>query len=180
MTVNVTINPDEQELGKPEEPTRTKMNLQARKALDGSIIVTDHPDIDIVIHPEKMKIVAFAKKSMDDSIYATQSRLFEYLFKKGVISYESIKGGSVYSSLEGTILAPNTKMPIDEVALFTVGKFLEEERPVFMYEKAVEDQEEDRLLDPETADSTELGEIPHSTEKGSIIPHQVRRYVQGF
>lgn len=178
MTVNIQIEPDKEET--PKGPTKTKLNLQARKALDGSIIITDHPDIDIVIAPQKMKIVAFAKKSMDDSIYATQSRLFDYLFRKGVVALESVKGGNVYSSLEGTILPPEKKMPIDEIALFTVGKFLEEERPAFMYEKAVEDQEQDRILDPDSEDSTELGEIPHSDEKGSIIPHQVRRYIQSF
>jgi hypothetical protein len=178
MTVNIEIEPDANE--ENQAPTNTKLKLQARKALDGSIIVTDHPDIDIVIMPEKMKIVAFAKKSMDDSVYATQSRLFEYLFHRGVVSQESIKGGNVYSSLEGTILSPKDKMPIDETALFVVGKFLEEERPSFMYEKAVEEQEEERLLEPDAEDSTELGEIPHAAEKGSIKPHQTRRYIQSF
>jgi len=175
MTVSITINPDDVDASnEPQEPVRTSLNAKARKGLDGRIIVSDHPDIDIVIMVDKMKVVSFAKESMDDSIYATQSRLFDYLYRKGIISQESVKGGNVYSSLEATILPPNTKIPIGETVLFAVGKFIEEERPQFMYEAAVEDQEEDRLLEPDVEDSTEFGEVPHSTKKGSISPNARR------
>lgn len=175
MTVHVKINPEE--IKKAE---RLIMSLDVRKSLDGSLIVSDHPDIDIVIRPNDMKITAYAKKSMDDSIYATQSRLFNFLFNKGVVAQESIRGGNVYSSLEGVILPPEQKMPIDEVALFIVGKFIEEEKPSYMYEKAMEKAEEDRLLEPDEEDSTELGEVPHAEKKGSIDVSRVRRYIQGL
>lgn len=177
MTVNIEINPDEKESG---QEARTKLNLQARKTLDGNIMITDHPDIDIVVMAEKMKVVAFAKESMDDSVYATQSRLFEYLFRKGIVSQESIKGGNVYSSLEASVLPPKEKIPVDEIVVFTIGKFIEKERPGFMYEQALENEEEERMFEPEAEESTELGEIPHAPEKGSIKPHSVRRYIQGF
>ena len=191
MAININIGPDDAEQKddgvvnikinkKPEQPVHTKMSLQARKTLDGNIIVTDHPDIDIVIMPTKMKVVSFAKKSMDDTIYATQSRLFEFLYRKGIVALESVKGGNVYSSLEGTILTPEKEIPVDEITLFSVGKFIEDERPGFMYQQAVEDHEEKMFLEPDTEDSTELGEVPHAAQKGSILPHQVRRYIQGL
>jgi len=182
MTVNIIINPGEEaaitEPTKPQPPTLTKAKVKVRKALDGRLIVTDHPDIDIVILAKQMKIISFAKESMEDSIYATQNRLFDFLYRKGIIGQESVKGGNVYSSLEATILTPNSELPIDETVLFAISKFIEEERPQFMYEKAIEEQEEERLLEPEVEDSTELGEIPHAAKKGSISPSP-RRYMGG-
>lgn len=164
----------------PQKPSNLKMKLQIRRTLDGHLVLSDHPDIDIVVQPSNMKIVAFPKTLMSDEVYATQNRLFDYLQKNGIVTRDSVKGGSVYGALEGTIGTPTKPIAVDEVGVFAVGKFIEEERPSFIYEKAVEEKEEDRLTEPEVEDSTELGEIPHAAEKGSIIPHQVRRYVSGF
>lgn len=164
----------------PEKPSKLKMSLQLRRTLDGDLVVSDHPDIDIVVQPSKMKIVAFPKTVMSDEVYATQSRLFDFLQKGGVVTRDSVRGGNVYGALEGTIGTPTKPIAIDEMGVFSVGKWLEEERPTYIYEKAVEQKEEDRLTDPDTEGSTELGEIPHEEEKGSIVPHAVRRYIQGF
>lgn len=164
----------------PLPPSDLKMKMNVRRSIDGDIIVSDHPDIDIVIQPNNMKIVAFPKAVMTDEIYDTQSRLFDFLQRGGIVTRDSVRGGNVYGALEGTIGAPTKPMNIDEIGTFAVGKFIEEERPAFVYEKAVEEKEEDRLTDADVEDTTELGEIPHEEEKGSIIPHQVRRYIQGF
>lgn len=184
MAIDIKIGePDAPGVELPEEPkkpSKLKMSLQIRRTLDGDLVVSDHPDIDIVVQPSKMKIVAFPKTLMSDEVYATQNRLFDYLQKGGVITRDSVRGGNVYGALEGAIGTPTKPIAIDELGVFAVGKFIEEERPTFIYEKAVEEKEEERLTDPEVEDSTELGEIPHEEEKGSIIPHQVRRYIQGF
>lgn len=179
MTVNIDINPDKSS-EEVDEPGSLKVSIRARRALDGSIIITEHPDIDIVYMSQQKKVVAFAKKSMDDSIYATQSRLFEYLFKRGIVSQESIRGGNVYSSLEADVLTPVDNIPVDSIVVLNISKFIDYETPSAMFNKGVEAGETDRLLDPDSEDSTELGDVPHSPEKGSIIPHQVRRYIQGF
>jgi hypothetical protein len=174
--IEAPIQTQEEEL----PPYNIKIELKVRRTLDGDIVVSDHPDIDIVVQPNNMKIIAFPKTILSDEVYATQNRLFDFLQKKGVITRDSVRGGNVYGALEGTIGTPTKPISIDEIGLFAVGKFIEEERPSFIYEKAVEEKEEDRLTEPDVEDSTELGEIPHYSEKGSIIPNMVRRYVQGF
>ena len=62
----------------------------------------------------------------------------------------------------------------------SIAKFIEEERPYFMYEKRYEEQEIDRLTDPDAEDSTELGDVPHDDNKGSIVPSRHRRYIPGY
>jgi hypothetical protein len=39
------------------------IELDARRALDGSIMIYEHEDLDIVIMPDKNKIMAFSKAS---------------------------------------------------------------------------------------------------------------------
>ena len=46
-----------------QEPEKKKqlftVKVKARRTLDGNIIVSDHPDIDIVIMPDKMRVITF-------------------------------------------------------------------------------------------------------------------------
>lgn len=187
MAIDIQIGPssDEPVVANPnkhtlEKPTHIKMKLQIRKNLEGELIISDHPDIFIVVQPDKMKIVAFPKETMTDDIYGIQDKLFKFLQKNGIIEWDSVKGGNVYGALEATIGSPTTPMSVDEISVFAVGKFIEQERPAFSYQKSTEKKEEDRLLNPDTEDSTELGEIPHAEEKGSIMSKQVRKYISGF
>ena len=39
--------------------SKFKFPLAIRKTVDGRIMITDHPDIDIVVLPEQNKIIAF-------------------------------------------------------------------------------------------------------------------------
>jgi len=177
MAIKITVKgPDaEEELTSDENPTQITMELQARKSLNGDIMVFDHPDIDIIIMPENLKVLALSKDLMDDSIYETQNQLFKFLHKRGVIVYDSVKGGNVYGSLEATI--QESKMEgVDSVqsTLFNVGRFIESERPYYEYEKARIEQEEGNLLEPDAENSTELGEVPQEPEKGSMRPGWIR------
>ena len=52
-----------------------KILLKARKTIDGNIIVSDHPEIDIIIFTANNKVVAMPKEELDDEIYDTQNRL---------------------------------------------------------------------------------------------------------
>jgi hypothetical protein len=167
-------NPPEQ------EPVTLKFKLNARRTLDGNIIISDHPEIDIVIMPEKMKVLTFSKENFDDTVYETQNRLMKFLFKKGVIVYDSICGGNVYGSLEAKIQQPSKKYPIDDILLMVLAKFIEEEKPSFIYKKSVEDSYIDNLTSPDDETSTDLGEVPAAQEKGSVPIHQVRRYAYGL
>lgn len=174
----------------PQEPSKSEpqdtekpisFNLKARRTLDGNVMISDHPDIDIVMMPKKMKILALVKDSMDDSVYDTQDRLFKHLYKYGIISQESIRGGNVYASIEAKILPSETKVPIDQLALIAIAKFIEKEKPSYVYEKEIEDQRIDDLTNPSDANSTELFKVPHDDTKGSISPTgQNRRYAYGI
>ena len=68
------------------------LELNARKTLDGNIIVRDHPDVDVVIMVEKNKIVVFPKESLTDEVYQTQDKLFDFLSNSGIVSPETVQG----------------------------------------------------------------------------------------
>lgn len=166
---------------KPEIPPQLfTVKLKARRTLDGDIIVSDHPDVDIVVMPEKKKIIVFSKDNFDDHIYQTQDRLMKYLVKKGVVMPDSIAGSNVYGSLECKIIKPAQEMPIDNLLLMILSKWIDQEKPSFVYQKAIDDIYTDRVTEPDDKESTELGEVPAAQEKGSVPIHQVRRYAYGL
>jgi len=153
-------------------PVQATMELNMRKSLNGDVMIFDHPDIDIVILTEKKKVVAFAKDIMSDIVYGAESRLFEYLRKKGIVAYDSIQGGNVYGSLEAQMLDSQDLDPI-KMTLLNVSKWMDDERPYFESMKVHDEMMDDQLLEPEKEDSTELGAIPHEDEKGSILQHNL-------
>lgn len=169
-----------EEVKQPEISKTFEITLKARKTLDGNIIVTDHADIDIILMPEKMKIITFAKNNFDDLVYEAQNRFFRYLFLKGVIVHDSVCGGNVYGSMEAKLQKPETPIPIDDVMLMIIFKFIQDEKPSSAYQKAIEDDYIDSLTDPDSDNSTELGDVPAAQEKGSVPIHQVRRYAYGL
>ena len=172
ITIKVGKQQEQDKLPEQEQPkkTTTTIKLNARRTLDGNVIIFDHRDIDIVLMPEKRKIVAFAKQVFGDEVYNAQDRLFAFLRKKGVIEFDSIQGGNIYSSMEAKI-AESKDYNSTQIALFTISKFIEKERPYFEFEKAFDAEEERRLAEPGPEDSTEYDpERYHSTDKGSIRP----------
>lgn len=171
--INIEISPEEN--GNP-----ISVKLKARRMLDGTILVSDHPDMDIVVDIDKMKIVCFPKNSMDDEIYNLQDKFFAFLFKRGIVSQDTIKSGNVYYALQGDILPPKDHVSTDEIVLLNIAKFIEDERPTFVYQKAIEQEEEDRLLEPDSEDSTELGEVPHKEKKGTLPDKLTKRYWLGM
>ena len=60
------------------------------------------------------------------------------------------------------------------MTLLNISKFIEEERPYFENFEAHVAGVEDNLLDPDKADSTELGEVPEKVKQGSIRPGYLR------
>ena len=149
-----------------------KFDLNLRRALNGDYLIFDHSDIDIVVMAEKKKIVAFAKDLMSEIVYGAESRLMEHLRKAGIIEYDSIQGGNVYGSLEGKI---HDSKELDEVkmTLFQVSEWMKAEAPYMEVTKGHDEMMDDILLDPDAENSTELGEVPHEDEKGSIWQHNL-------
>ena len=163
-TINVEIvNSNKETLG---------FKLKMRKALNGDLMIFDHKDIDIVVMTETKKIVAFAKDLMSEVVYGAEARLMEYLRKMGVIQYDSIQGGNVYGSLEGKLHEAKEKDSV-KVAIFQISEWMKSEQPYMKSTQGHEDDLENAILNPDAENSTELGEVPHAEEKGSIRDHNM-------
>ena len=53
----------------PPVPPVPQISLQLRKSLDCDFMIFDHMDIDIVVMPEKKKVLALAKETYSDEVY---------------------------------------------------------------------------------------------------------------
>jgi len=170
--IKVSLPPDDIRVKIKEPPRLMEFNLNLRRALNGDLMIFDHADIDIVVMMEKKKIVAFAKDLMTEVVYGAESRLFEFLKKKGIIAYDSIQGGNVYGSLEAALLESKDLDPV-KASLYEISEWMNDERPYFESVEAHDEMMDDELLNPEDEDSTNLGDIPHEEEKGSIRQHNL-------
>jgi len=184
MPVNIKITDQDTEQDTeqvaPPEPEGVKIEivqkdevegkLKLRSALNGDLMIMDHKDIDIVIKPNEKKIVAFAKETMSDLVYGAESRLLEYLRKKGVLNFDSIQGGNIYGSLEGKLME-NEK--VVEITLMNISEWMETEQPMMSGRTGYDDMQDDHLLSPDGEYSTELGEVPAEEKKGSILQHNL-------
>jgi len=150
-----------------------KVRLDIRTSLDGNLIIYDHPDIDIVVMPQKNKILTLAKELKSGTVYGAQSRLFDFLQARGVIDPTSIQGGSVYASLEGTI-PESSGLPTIKITILNIAKWLDEEKPAIDFLEDYDEEVVDDYTDPDKEYSTELGQVPQAAEKGSIKPSLTR------
>jgi hypothetical protein len=151
-------------------PTTIELNL--RRALNGDFLIYDHPLFDIVIMPKKNKVVTFRKKDPKTDPYPSQDKFFDYLMRLGMVVQDSIQGGNVYGSLEA-VYPINDKVDTIQALLLSIYNFLKDELEFF---KAVDDYEEDyedSLVEPDSENSTELGEVPQEKRKGSIDPNSL-------
>ena len=149
------------------------IQLMARQTLGGDIMIYDHNDIDIVIIPNKKKILTFAKEYYGDHVYEAQNRFFKFLTKRGIVDYDSVRGGNIFSSMEAKIQESKIYNEVQHT-LLAVSRFLEKEKPLMDFERAFGEQEEARLNAPPPGEYTEFDpEKYHSDKKGSIHPgHQ--------
>lgn len=153
-----------------EPKPQASMEMVARKSLDGSIMILDHADIDIVVLPATNKILTISKGALSEDVYDTQDRLFRYLSRKGVIDFGSVRSGNIYGSMEAAYVAESYNgSDTTQVVVFDIGKFLEEERAYYEFVDRHEGEIADMLTKPN--DATDLGEIPQETRKGSVDPN---------
>jgi len=180
MPLNVTIGTPEPEDKPPnltvefkgEEKETIEFQLKLRSALNGDLIILDHKDIDIVIQPENNKVVTFAKEILTDAVYGAESRLLEFLRKNGIIEYDSIQGGNVYGSLEGKIMESEEFDSIKSTVL-NISEWMKTEQPYIQGTTAYEEMEDEALIDPDNAESTDLGQVDQAEKKGSIDPSTI-------
>ena len=158
-----------------EETEILQLEMNIRKSLSGDLMIFDHGDIDIVLSPSTNKIVAFPKETMTDLVYGAQNRLFSHLRKRGIVVAESIQAGSYFGSFEAMMEKPfSENLMAAKHALVNISNFIDEERPYFESTEAIISMSDDELIHPDKEESTELGEVPQSTEKGSIRPGFIR------
>jgi len=147
------------------------VNLKARKTISGDVMIYDHPDMDIVISPRENKIFSMAKKEYSDQVYASQSRLFHYLSKHGVIDPAKVRGGNIFGSLESPVLMAEEaqKEEVDplQITIYTVAKFLHEEAPHIRGYREYEEEFDKDLVDPPEDETTALGKVPHEPRQGT-------------
>ena len=153
------------EVGGPQ----TSVELKARKTLDGNLLIMDHEDIDIVVLPLQNKILSFPKEASIDDTYNTQNRLFDYLALRGIVSKETVRGGNIFNSLEGT-LPESTVANALQAAVYSISEFLTLEAESMAAADQYEKDVEKRYFSPSDQESTELGEVPQTAEKGAMRP----------
>ena len=145
------------------------IELNARKTLDGNLLIMDHDMIDIVVLPEGSKVIAFPKDISMEDTYTLQSRFFEYLADKGVVDRNTVQGGNIFNSLEAII--PEAKGANSlQAAVYVISEFLREEAELKIVVDTYEKELENYYINPTDRDSTELGEVPQEVEKGAMRP----------
>ena len=166
MDIKIKFTGDEQKVVEEPKPDAT-IKLDIRKSLDGNYIIRYHPLIDIIVMPQTNKVLSLSKNSMGDRTYYAENKLFDFLYKRGIVDPASIQAGNIYASMEATLLKPvDQSVSAIQTAIFIIFKFLEHELPIFAYEKQVDHMQDQETLEPDSEHSTELGEIPHKEKKG--------------
>ena len=148
-SIKINVTPDAagaDEIAEEEtrEPVHPQISLNARKTLDGKIMIMDHMDIDIVVDPKAKKIITFPKNIMSDEVYHTQNNYFEFLANKGVIDRASVHSGDVFASMQGTYPdSIDEGISATQIALLSTYQFIEKEKPRFETEEWLDNELDD-------------------------------------
>ncbi len=152
-----------------------KILLKARKTIDGNIIVPDHPDMDIMIVPAKNKVVSLPKADLDDELYDSQKRLFDFLTRRGVVDFSTVQDGNLFMTREATIPevvgGEGDKI---QYCLYAVSNFIDKELPFYNNMKEFEKEVEQNLLEPEVDEYTEFDPNRQSDVKGTMPPRFIK------
>lgn len=166
----------------PDDPLKIKLTvpeddkivipLKVRKNLNGTIFLCDHPFIDIVVDPNKRKIITFTKTDKKKDTYSIQKNLFDFLVNVGLLAQDTIKGGSVHGSLES--IYPDNK-EVDSLASIMIGlyKFIAEDVKATKTSQEYEEDIENMYTNPDDDETTsfEKAAKTHRDRKGSIDPN---------
>ena len=155
------------------EPAKVVLPVNVKKTLDGNILIKDHPLINIMILPFQNKIVTLPKNDKYKDTYSSQKELYDLLKSFGLITYDSVQGGSVYGSLEATY-PQNDKVDSLSAILVGIYKLLQQHEEYSKIQREYEETFEDNLTEPEEGEFTdyETAMSTHRVRKGSIDPKQ--------
>ena len=92
MAINIDINTpattpaaaQEEEVKKPQD----SIKLNARKSLDGNIMIFDHEDMDIVVMPSKKKVITFPKdkSAIEETSYSRHTAFSAHSTTLSIVS----------------------------------------------------------------------------------------------
>lgn len=145
------------------------VELNARKTLEGNLLIIDHDIIDIVLIPESRKVLTFPKSQSIEDAYGTQNRFFEFLADKGIVERDSIQGGNIFNSVEG-IIPESKNVNSLQAAVYVIAEFIAAEADTRLTAEKYEKDLERYFVEPKDRDTTELGEVPQEAEKGAMVP----------
>ena len=175
ITISV-VDPQPDSIELAVEPIPSQLiHLDIRRTLDNNYIIYDHPLFDIVINPDKKKVMTFIKKFAKTEAYPHQDAFFDYLKTRGVILADTVKGGNIFGSIEATYPA-NKKMDVVKVILLNIFMFLREELPQLKRALDFDLEVDNMLVEPSPEDSTEYGEVPQKKRKGTMDPFYTQYY----
>ena len=152
-----------------DKDTGVEKEVQISKTLSGDYLMKEHPEVNIVIMPEKQKIIILPKDRQNQYVYNLQEKIMKFMADRGVIAHDSVSGGNVFGAIQATYPQQGAD-GVDplQVVIYNLADFIEQERPSIAYAKAYEDEMEKQLLEPDVEDTTELGEVPQEPFKGSV------------
>ncbi len=157
--------------GLPEYVREYIETLDMKKSLGGHLMIYNHKDINVVVKIKERKIVAYSKNTFSDVVYNTQNRFFNHLVEHGVVEPETIRGSNVFGALLAEYPENKEIKDISEIVLYNIALFMLEETKYMEEVTKVEMEREQELLDPSDENSTEFGEVPQETSKGSMQPY---------
>jgi hypothetical protein len=159
-------------VGGPPEYVREYIDtLDIKKSLGGHLMIFNHKDINVVLKIRERKIIAYSKNTFSDVVYNTQNRFFNYLVEHGVVEPETIRGSNVFGALLAEYAENKEIKDVSEIILYNIALFMLEEAKYMETVTKVEMEREEELLDPSDENSTELGEVPQETTKGTMQPY---------
>ena len=162
MTIKIKI-------GQQTKNKTVRRKIAVKKSLSGDLMFLSHPHINVIVKIDKNKVLTFAKEGKyTDEAYAAMKRLLKYLADSGLIGFDSIVGGNIYASLEGSLEEPDAEQSILQLVTFHIGEWLAYEAK-HIYDDYYQQEVDDWYVDPTDEDSTELGEVPQEAHKG-VLP----------
>ena len=175
ITISV-VEPQPDSIEVEVKPVPSQLiSLDIRRTLDNNYIIHDHPLFDIVVNPDKKKVMTFVKKFAKAEAYPHQDAFFDYLKKRGVILSDTVKGGNIFGSIEATYPA-NKKMDVVKVVLLNIFTFLRQELPNLRKALDYSFEVDNSVVNPSVEDSTEYGEVPQQKKKGTMDPFYTQYY----
>jgi len=141
--------------------------LELKKSLSGKLMIFNHRDIDIVLDEKSKKITTYSKGQFSEMVYNTQNRFFRFLFEKGIVEIDTVKGTNVFGAIAATYSDDVNLQHLTEVVLYNIATFIRKEKDYMDAFDKEDAAEQDRILDPDAEDSTELGEVPQGETKGT-------------